>query len=313
MIDSVTEAEYKSLTDDAGFVELTGRSHVRLTGDDRQKFLHNFCTNDIKKLDANEICEAFVLNTKGKILGYVHALATESELLLSGHGNQAETLINHLDMYLIREDVAIVDSTEELASVFVCGTSAKQKLGEAFSGSTELPAQNRLVKTESNGASITIANVEVAGFGYLLICEKANLEDLKVDLVKSGIAECTGKSLEHLRVEQKTPWFGIDADDSNLPQELQRDEKAISFDKGCYLGQETVARIDARGRVNNLLVGFSFADQPPSIGEFSFEEKVAGRVTSVSYSPKLGSFIGLGYVRRQHKEPGTDLGGIVVL
>ena len=113
--------QYDSLTSAAGFVVLEDRCFVRLTGSDRQAFFHNFCTNDIKQLDSGQVCEAFVLNSKGKILGFVHAIATDDELLLTGHGDQAATLIAHLDMYLIREDVELADATQEFAAVFVCG------------------------------------------------------------------------------------------------------------------------------------------------------------------------------------------------
>ena len=111
--------QYDALTSAAGFVELENHCFVRLTGNDRQSFFHNFCTNEIKQLESGQACEAFVLNSKGKILGLVHAIATEDELLLTGNGDQAATLIAHLDMYLIREDVELTDATPELASLIM--------------------------------------------------------------------------------------------------------------------------------------------------------------------------------------------------
>lgn len=306
MADDQLARDLKRLREEGGYVELPDWAHVRLTGPDRQAFFHNFCTNDIKKLVPGEICEAFVLNSKGKTIGFVHALAGEDELWLVGHGNQAGTLVQHLDMYLIREDVTLEDVTQQFASIFVCGSRASEKLASI---GWELPGSNRFSSTESG--SIKIAQVEIAGFGYLILCPVDQLEPVQSQLKENGLEPCALNSLDALRIECGTPWFGIDLDDSNLPQELQRDDKAISFDKGCYLGQETVARIDARGRVNKLLVGLEFTEPCPSRGdELMYDGVVVGRVTSVGQYD--GKAIGLGYVKRKYKDPGTELDGCIV-
>lgn len=310
--------QFDTLTNHCGFVELPQRSFVSIKGDDRRKFLHSFCTNEIKELADGEVCEAFVLNTKGKLLGHVHVAAFNDELLLTGHGDQAQTLINHLDMYVIREDVELSDQTVELASVFVCGNQSADLLSQLCG----VPELNRVVESQAESIKFKVIQTELAGNGFLIICESSTIKKLKSALLNADVAECSVAALEIVRVAAKTPWFGIDADDSNLPQELQRDEIAISFDKGCYLGQETVARIDARGRVNQLLVGFKFAGEPadktqPEIGEFSVDEKLAGKVTSIAQLPttdsETGDVVAIGYVRRQFKEPGTQLGKWVVL
>ena len=308
-------SQYDSLTNASGFVELTGRSFVSIKGEDRRKFLHSFCTNDIKELPDGGVCEAFVLNEKGKLLGYTHVIASKDELLLTGHGQQSQILIDHLDKYIIRDDVELSNPTEELGAIFVCGDQASQRLSQL---TAELPENNRSTDGQIDSINIKLVQTELAGTGFLLICDASSTGDLKSALLNSDIAECSVEALNTVRVEAKTPWFGIDADESNLPQELQRDEIAISFDKGCYLGQETVARIDARGRVNQLLVGFKFnGDDQPSKGELIYEEKSAGRITSIGKLPTAesdsGQYIALGYVRRQFKESGTQLGPWVVL
>ncbi len=306
------KSQYDALISGSGFVELQQRCCVRITGKDRQTFFHNFCTNEIKHLVAGKICEAFVLNSKGKILGFVHAVAGENELLLLGHGDQASTLMAHLDKYLIREDAELSDATEEFGSLFVCNAEAMKKLPI---GGADLPDRNQFAEFPIGDLATRVLHLELAGFGYLLMCRNEDLGSLKSTLVHHGLAECSAEALEIVRVEQKTPWFGIDADDSNLPQELQRDDKAISFNKGCYLGQETVARIDARGRVNQLLVGLKFsAAVAPAIGEELIDEDVSvGRVTSVAHSFAQGSELGLGFVRRKFKDAGTELQNAVVL
>ena len=309
MSDLELKKEYQALTDESGFVILENRTTVELKGDDRNAFLHNFCTNDIKKLEPGNACEAFVLNGKGKILGYVHVLALEKELLLTGHGDQSSVLIEHLDKYVIREDVELANRTDDFVSVFVCGQASIEKLAGLVS---ELPDANKISPGPIGKSRVRICNVEVAGSGFLLMTRKSDLEALELALTEAGIVKCSANALELVRVERKTPWFSLDVDETNLPQELQRDDKAISFDKGCYLGQETVARIDARGRVNQLLVGFTFeSEDDAKQGELVVDEKAAGRVTSLVKLPN-GENIGLGYVRRQFMESGTKVCGAIV-
>jgi len=289
--------QYDLLTNASGFAELPERSFISIAGEDRRKFLHNFCTNDIKELSDDSVCEAFVLNEKGKLLGYTHVIADDGQLLLTGHGQQSQILIDHLDKYIIRDDVELSNCSAE---------------------TDELPKINCVSNGQFDSINIKLVHTELAGVGFLLICDASSIGDLKSTLTQAGIPECSLEALNTVRIKAKTPWFGIDADDSNLPQELQRDDIAISFDKGCYLGQETVARIDARGRVNQLLVGLEYTgDDPPSLGELVLEEKPVGRITSVSKlaagDSESGAYIGLGYVRRQFKESGTRLGQWVVL
>ena len=305
------EVEYKALTSGAGYVVLEEQSFVCLTGQDRQKFFHNFCTNEIKQLEPGQGCEAFVLNPKGKILGFVYVIATPEELLLTGHGNQASRIIGHLDSYLIREDVEMTDVSKELNSIFVCGEQASRLLGSNVEMVPEKNGSNEIVVS---GVCARIVNLELAGFGYMIICAKSDLERLKTSFEEFGITECSLEALHVVRVEQQTPWYGIDVDDSNLPQELQRDEKAINFNKGCYLGQETVARIDARGKVNQLLVGLKFQHQTPARGDvLSHEGKSVGRVTSIVHSYRENGPLGLGYVRREFQKPGATIDNVNVI
>lgn len=306
------ERLYEEVKSGSAFVELKNRCVIRLTGSDRQSFFHNFCTNDIKQLGVDEVCEAFVLNSKGKILGYVHAVNCSDELLLIGHGDQAATIMQHLELYLIREDVAISDASKEFAALFVCGESPSESLSKC---SPRWPSKNRCVEGQVGEAATIVINLEIAGFGYLLMCQRNDLASLKQSLLDAGLSEGTSEALNIVRVEQKTPWFGLDVDDLNLPQELQRDEQAISFNKGCYLGQETVARIDARGRVNQLLVGLTFLPETdPVVGtELVDGDSTVGRTTSVAFSYARNSPIGLGYVRRKYKTDGTTLDNAIVL
>jgi folate-binding protein YgfZ len=125
-------------------------------------------------------------------------------------------------------------------------------------------------------------------------------------------SQCSRETLEMLRIEQGYPWFGVDISEENLPQEVNRNQQAISFTKGCYLGQETVARIDALGHVNRMLCGVAFSgNEMPDAGlQLNSGDKVAGQVTSAAWSPKLGHPLALAYLRRGSEAPGTTLSSV---
>lgn len=302
----INTAEYEALTESAGFVNLTGQTLVSIDGKDRHSFLHSFCTADVKGLQTGRLTEAFVLNEKGKILSHVFCLAMDKEILLYGTGQQADVLIQHLDKYIIRENVQLVNQSDEWEAYWVCGAETAVALGSMFAS---LPQQNQSVVVSANDSTIIVANAEIAGEGFLLLTPTSNSAYLASDLVNAGITRCSEESLHLVRIENRTPWFGQDMDVSNLPQELNRDEQAISFEKGCYLGQETVARIDAIGHVNQLLVKLQFTGKriPVAGTELISEEKVVGRVTSVAKSLTDDQAVGLGFVRRAKAKEGVEL------
>lgn len=268
------------------------RATVRLAGADRVSFLQNFCTADIKTMEVGDIREAFILNTKGKLVGHVLVFLHEDFIELNTVPDQAEELIQHLDRYLIREEVEL--SEVQSHHVF-CFGDQEELVGRC---KVEL---NRFQIMDS----VRVANCEAAGPGILFSSQEPSQIDEMLSGEKDDVA--TDLELAFHRVQYGTPWFGSDSNGNTLPQELQRDEKAISFTKGCYLGQETVARIDALGRVNKLLVRLT-ADQPLQVGEdLVLGEKSVGTVSS---SASLDNqYVGLAIVRREAAASGTQLLG----
>ncbi|MEM7784388.1 MAG: glycine cleavage T C-terminal barrel domain-containing protein [Planctomycetota bacterium] len=307
------QQDYSRLTDSAGYVRLVSHYRLRSEGKDRKQQLNGLCTADIKKMESGDVVEAFVLNEKGRVLGHAHVLNLDDHLILTGHGNQADTLIGHLDKYVIREDVRYHKETDQTAGFFVRGKQAAACLKTIF---TQVPEVNQVVQQtlEMSGENrdFTVAHLELAGWGFLILTSADHVSDFEGVLGKVGIEKCSPNALDSIRIESGTPWFGLDFDDSNLPQDLQRDDKAISFTKGCYLGQETVARVDAMGRLNNLFVRFEIQDETSEPRPLKQDDKKAGRLTSVAYSPAKNSYVGLGYVKRKFKEPGTVVDGVVV-
>lgn len=284
--------QYESLRNEALWFELSC-TVIKITGDDRHLFLHNFCTNEIKGLAEGGTREAFILNGKGKTLAHVHVLNVGSCLVLISPADVAKPLMEHLDRYIIREDVQLEDASGATHANFVVG-DAGDLLQKQFA--MPMPEQNHVAfdsETES-----TVANIDLAGFGFLT---------LSFDAIEFSFEKGSSETLEMLRLEHRTPWFGKDISDANLPQELLRDDIAISFVKGCYLGQETVARIDAIGKVNRVIVALELSNEVPIGAELIAKDKVQGAVTSVAWSPKADAFIALAVVRRPHEIPGAVL------
>lgn len=281
--------QYRALREGFGYVELTGWSSVTLTGADRQAFLNNFCTNNVKQLQPGEHCEAFLTNVKGKVRAHVLVNAREKELVLVAFPGQAESIVSHLDRYVIREDVQLRDTTAERSFVLISGGDG------AGPGLT-------------HDAWIRWHLLHAAVCG-LVEATPAALPNVLNELKGEGATACSAAAFDALRIESGTPQFGVDFDDENLPQEVGRDELAISFIKGCYLGQETVARIDALGHVNQGIAGLRFdgGETPAPKLELMQGDKSAGHITSATYSPELGAPLALAMVRRQSQPPGTRL------
>ena len=219
-------------------------------------------------------------------------------------------LIEHFDRYLIREKVELIDRTADWADLLLAGPASHDILRQC---GLALPEGPWLTHAESSllDTNISLRRVEMAGHAcYLLACAREHLPAAWSAIVAAGARPCGQHAYEMCRLETGFPEYGVDIGPRHLPQEVQRDERAISFTKGCYIGQETVARIDALGHVNKLLVGLRFLatnELPPPGTELHSGDHAVGQVTSAAPSPRLASPLALGYVRRGHHAPGTSL------
>ena len=275
------QADYEALNGGDGYYRLKDWSVVEMTGKDRQAFLHNMCTNDIRSLSSGNACEAFCTNVKGKIIAHVLVIAHEDRIELLAVPGQADSLIAHLDRYIIREAVKLTDATRDTTWCY-CGYH------EIARDSSPSAA----------AASTTVAGDSVGLPGFLVRGD-----------TQSDRQRCSFEAWEAVRIEAAFPLFGVDFDNSNLPQEDNRDHLAINFNKGCYLGQETIARIDALGHVNQRIVLLHFAGESlPDVGEeLHANGNLVGHVTSRCWSPKRQSPIALAMVRRGSNEQNTQL------
>jgi folate-binding protein YgfZ len=278
--------DYQALKTGCAVVQLAGWTSISVTGADRQAFLNNFCTNDVKRLVPGASCEAFFTNVKGKIVGHGVLNCCEDEVVFVGVPGQGLRLVEHLDRYVIREDVTLRDTTGERTYLLVAGGRLDGNSSTTISWDIIARADSKLFEFEAGKASDTIRG-----------------------LVADGYVVVGPHAFEAARLEAGMPLYGVDFDDDNLPQEVGRDQQAISFTKGCYLGQETVARIDALGHVNRRIVGMRFfgSEVPMPSAALMLQGRIMGVVTSAVFSPTLGAPLALAMVRREANTVGTQL------
>jgi folate-binding protein YgfZ len=301
--------QYAAFTADAGFVDLGNRTQVEIAGDDRAALLNNFCTNDIKRLTPGAGCEAFLTSGKGRVLAHVQIFRGESSLILETVPGQAAAIIEHLERYVVREDVQFVDRTESFSEILLGGSESEveAKLNELGCASLPVETLHHATNVVANVAVSFRRTEMVTPRGLLLSFPAESIVTVAEALENAGFVRCEPTVFETCRIEAGWPEYGIDITIQNFPQEVGRDDRAISFTKGCYLGQETVARIDALGHVNKQLVRVKFeSSDPPVAGmEITCDGQSAGHVTSSAYSPAHEAALAFAYARSQFTKPGT--------
>ncbi len=305
--------EHRALAGAVGVADFSRRTQIELTGDDRTSFLHNMCSNEIRKLPEGSGCEALLLDAHGKVLAHVFVFCRADSLVLETVGGQAERILKHLDRYLIREKVELHDRTTDWAELLVAGEDSARLLSQVMSR----PAPEALLEhcdVVLAGATVSVRRVDLTRpFGFLVACCTQRCAALWRALRQAGATACGAEAVEMARIEAGSPAYGLDISEKNLPQELARDERVISFVKGCYIGQETVARIDALGHVNKTLCGVRFAGtQVPQPGdEVRSGEQIVGEVTSAVWSPRtvrpLGAGLRASWIQCTRDEAGVAL------
>lgn len=295
-------------------IDRSDRPRIEITGPDRAKFLHNLTTNDVKRLPAGRGCEAFVTSPQGKTIGYVAILAAEDRILVRSDPGGMELALPHLKKYGMFDDVSIEDRSEATFELHVLGEGVDDLVRRA-GGTPPDPPDLAHAVGELGGRPVRFVRESPAGvLGITILGERADAEAVTLALASAavgvGLATLEPAEFEALRIEAGTPAFGKDVTEKNLPQEFARDDRAISFVKGCYLGQETVARIDALGHVNQFLKGLRFETGSPCPApgtSLEADGKRVGAITSAADSPWRGHPVALAMVRAAHARAGTPL------
>jgi tRNA-modifying protein YgfZ len=280
---------YRALTDAAGIVKRGDRGVLAVTGADRLTWLQGLLTNDVAALPMGGICDAAYLTAQGRMITDLRVVNFADRVLLDVPASLAESLRKRLDALLFSEDAQIGDLSSTHAIVDVHGLRAP----EAVAG-------EEIVRDDA---------YEVPGFSAFLPISEI---DPFVGRVRArGAVETTLETLDVLRVEAGRPAFLVDMDEHIIPLEAGLERRAISFTKGCYVGQEVIVRVTHRGggRVAKKLVGLLLAKgELPKAGDIvTSNGREVGRVTSAVRSPALGTGIALGYVHRDFTEPNTPV------
>jgi folate-binding protein YgfZ len=292
--------DYRTITESCGLLDRSERGKLALTGRDAASFLQGQVTNDVEGLAAGGGCYAAFLTPKGKMLGDLRILDTGDALLLDTERATLQGLFNMIRRFSIGYDVELHKRTLERGLLSLIGPDAA-----AIAGAFDLPATEHAHAVVSVPGTDLRARAIRTDVGIDVLCSSDDTQALRAALEDQGAVAVGEAVVECLRVEHGRPRYGIDLDDSVIPQEAGLNERAVSFAKGCYVGQETVARLFYRGKPNRQLRGLRLSAPACAGHELSFEGRAVGQLSSVAESPRFGP-IALGLVRRV-APPGTTV------
>ena len=305
MIISTPAEEYHALREGCGLADRSWMGRLEIRGADRHRFLNAYVTCDVKGLAPGEGAYGFLTSHQGRILSDLVVTALEDRLWLLLPPGQDEAVAKHLRKYILADRVEVLPLADMLP-VTLIGPRASEALGDA-----ELPPPGdwRHVRSRVHGTEVELQRSGRLGAEACTLWVSASIaEPLIEELLRNPAVRRVGvEALEVLRAEAGIPRFGQDFGPENFPQETGAEE-AVSYTKGCYLGQEVVARIHYRGGVQKTLRGLIFDGPAPAPGTpLLHDGREAGAATTVVESPALGRPLGLAILHRRAAEPGTRL------
>jgi len=298
MSTSVITPGYQALHAHSAWLDLSARGKIRVLGEDRARLLHAMTTNHVQQLKPGEGCYAFFLNAQGRILGDVNLFCFEDHFLLDTEPETRHKLFEHLDRYIIADDVILVDETDRIATIAIEGPEAAATLN------TLCPLVPEIPYSTTNRGERTIARVDLTGAdGFFIFTSTGDKPRVIHDLERAGAAPATLEEATIVRLENGRPRYGEEITERFLVQETGQLE-AVSFNKGCYLGQEIVERVRSRAQIHRILrrLEIDSSEAPPAGTKFE-----GGEIVSAILSPALGKVVAMAYVRTSNSEPGTDL------
>ncbi|HTC60027.1 MAG TPA: folate-binding protein, partial [Solirubrobacteraceae bacterium] len=316
--------EYAALTEQCGIVDRSERGKLALTGSGAVEFLNGQITNELVGLSPGEGCYAAFLTHKGKMLGDLRILAvagmeqaqpaadgtlsaagvtlsekpaTEpAELLLDTERGALQALFDMIRRFKVGYDVELHKRTLESSLLSLIGPDAEATAAKAFSlEEAQLPASehSHLLARLGQTSSVRLTRTDL---GFDLLFEAGALETVRGTLQAAGAVSVSEAAAEIVRVEHGRPRYGIDLDESTIPQEAGLNQRAVSFTKGCYVGQETVARLYYKGKPNRHLRGLRLSEPTEPGAPLTLGERSLGSLGSSVLSPRFGP-IGLALVR----------------
>jgi len=307
-----TVSEHEAVRNDVGIADISYHGVLTLTGEDRAKFLHRLISNDVENLSNGEGNYATLLTNRGKVIADMKVYILEDAIYISTAPESAENAFTELDKYLIADDVELSLETDKIGAIAVYGPKSPELVQSVLNTEdlSNLPEYHSRSYVFDKQWIVCAGSNTVGEYGYYLYTPANALEVLWERLMaeRPNVVPIGWDALESLRIETGTPRYGTELTDAIIPLEAEL-EHAIDFEKGCYIGQEIVARMKYRGHPNRLLRGIEI-DAENVIQQnskiFSGDKEV-GWVTSSAYSPTLGKLIALGYVRMAFTEQGSQI------
>jgi folate-binding protein YgfZ len=304
------QAPYAAVRDGgAGLLDLSSRGRLHVTGSEAVMFLNGLITNDMKTLEVNSWMPAAFANVHGRLLAAIRVIHREDGFLIDTEEATRDTVIKLLERLTLAGDFRIADLTGETALLSVQGKKAREIVHAAIGGdAAEVDSQKVLTVKSKLDAPVTIVRATHTGEdGFDVLVNRNDLAQIRNDLTNAGVVPIGEDVMEILRIEAGIPRYGIDMDETSVVTETNLDD-AVSFTKGCYLGQEIIVRIKHRGHVAKKFTGIILAAAPALAKDtkvLSADDREIGRLTSSTFSPRLNRTIALGYVKYDHLAPGT--------
>ena len=295
---------YEALYEGAAWLDLSHRARIKATGEDRLRLLHALASNAVEGLLPGQGVRTFFLDAHGHILADSRIWVFEDHVLLDTEAETRQVLLAHLDKYIIMDDVSLEDVTDTVAMLAVEGPRALKVVEKMWGRQVPNQSDHHVEKDH-----VTLIKASMSGQpGYWITTAQAAKAELIRRLEAEGVAPASLNEAAVVRVENAIPRHTQDFSDKTLPQESGRMEQ-VSFTKGCYLGQEIVERIRARGEVRRELAWIEMdAPEPPEPGSpLLLTEQEVGVLTSPVFSPRRGRCLGFSILRREASQPGSAL------
>ena len=303
---------YQAIQQRAALGAVAQRLQIAVTGQDRAAYLQGLLTNDIQALTAGTGCYSAWLSPQGRLHTDMHVLESGDMILLDVPAETLDATIQRLDQFIFTEDVQVVSLAESLSGVWVHGPQAAallEQVLDAARGFNEWP-EYRHGRFDFRASPVSVVRISQLGVpGFCVYLEQARVTELASALASAGAVPASDDAIAAARIEAGYPVFGIDMTEDTIPLEAGIESRAISFTKGCYVGQEVIIRVLHRGhgRVAKRLVRVRVDGQRPERGAKIYaDEREIGWVTSAADSPRSGT-IALAYVHRDFVNAGAEL------
>ena len=316
MTPTVSASAYDAARHRAAVIDRSDRGRIVVSGADRASYLQGLLTNDIVALAAGQGCYAAYLTAQGRMIADLHVYELGDVILLTMAGDVKDAVMAKLDQFIFGEDVQLGDVTRTFAQIAIVGPEAADRVARVIGGVTAdalggLPEHGNARAQWAGGAAIVARVSDTGEPGFDLFVEQPRTAELKAALSAIDVAPIDAATAEAIRIESGVALFHRDMDEETIPLEAGIESRAISFSKGCYVGQEVIIRVLHRGhgRVARKLVGLTFdGSQAPAPGaKIRAGDREIGEVTSSTVSPALQRPIALGYVHRDFVEPGSKV------